>query len=207
MIGGLLVEELLNDNDYDRVRILTRRPVKLTHQKLEKKIVDFEDSDSLLIALSDSDAIFSAIGTTKSKTKGDRAAYWKIDHDIPVRVARLGKLVGCESFAIVTAVGANPSSSNSYLKLKGEVEKDIRAIGINSVHVMRPSMIMGDRNESRPMEKVFQKIFSVASFLIPSKYKGIQGSSIARAMIKAVKENKQGFNIYHYSDMMKLADQ
>jgi uncharacterized protein YbjT (DUF2867 family) len=204
MIGSQLVEQLLADPYYETVRILIRRPIEQAHPKLEKKLVDFEDSDSLLIALTDSDAIFCAIGTTNKKVKDDQTAYRKIDFDIPLRIAKLGKMVGCENFSIVTAVGANEKSRAFYIRLKGEVEKAIKNIGLNSVNIMRPSMLLGSRNESRPMEGFLQSATRAASFLIPSKFKPIEGRDVASAMIEASKRNKQGFFIYHFKEMMEL---
>ncbi|MEP6701262.1 MAG: NAD(P)H-binding protein, partial [Bacteroidota bacterium] len=98
LIGGFLLEDLLLDNYYDTVRILIRRPIELTHSKLEKKLVDFNDGDSMLVALSNSDVVFCAIGTTQKKVKNDKAAYRKVDYDIAVNAARFCKMSGCEKF-------------------------------------------------------------------------------------------------------------
>ena len=203
LIGSLLVEELLKDPEFETVRILIRRPIKLEHPKLEKKLVDFEDSDSLLIALTDSDCIFSAIGTTNRNVKNNKAEYRKIDFDLPLRVARLGKMVGCENFSLVSAVNANSKSSFFYVRLKGEVEEAIRAVGIRSVHVMRPSMLLGNRKEKRPAEKILQSTFRAMSFLMPSRFKPIEGRDVAKAMIRAAKKDEAGFFVYHFREMTR----
>ena len=122
LIGNYLLEELLKDDYYHTVKVLIRRPVDLAHPKLEKKLVDFNDSDSLLVALSNSDVVFCTVGTTQKKVKGDKAAYRKVDYDIPVNAARFCKMTGCEKFVLVSSVGANSKSNNFYLKLKGDVE-------------------------------------------------------------------------------------
>ncbi len=106
LIGNYLLEEILNDPFYDTVRILIRRPLDINHPKLEKKIVDFNDSDSLLVALSNSDVVFCSIGSTMKKVKGDKEAYRKIDFDIPVHLARFCKMTGCEKFILVSSLGA-----------------------------------------------------------------------------------------------------
>jgi len=202
LIGGELLKLLLNDNYFDKVRILVRRPFTLEHAKLEKKLVDFNDADSLLVALDGSDAIFVAVGTTQKKVKGDKTAYRKVDYDIPVNIARYCKMVGCKIFVLVSSVGANSKSNNFYLKLKGEVEDEIGKIGIESVHIMRPSMLLGHREkESRPLEKLGQPMMKAFSFLIPSKYKPIQASDVAKAMIDSSKENEEGFFIWEYKEM------
>ena len=156
LIGNYLLEELLNDDYFDTVRILIRRPVDSTHPKLEKKLVDFTDTESFRLSLEGSDVVFCAVGTTQKKVKGDKAAYRKVDYDIPVNAARFCKMNGCGKFILVSSVGANSNSSNFYLKLKGEVEDAVKAAGLRSVHIMRPSMLLGYRKEFRSGEKIGQ---------------------------------------------------
>ena len=201
LIGGYLLEELLQDNYYDTIRILIRRPLELTHPKLEKKLVDFSDAESLRLALEGSDVVFCAIGTTQKKVKGDKEAYRKVDYDITVNAAKFCKLNGCETFVFVSAVGANSKSNNFYLKLKGEVEEAVKAIGLKSVHIMRPSVLFGDRKEFRLGEKVSKGIMSAFSFLIPSKYKAIHGRDVAKSMISVATKGKKGSYIYDYKEI------
>ena len=206
LIGSHLLEELLNDSYYDTVRIFIRRPIDITHPKLEKKIVDFNDSDSLLVALSNSDVVFCAIGTTKKKVKGDKDAYRKIDFDIPVKLARFCKMTGCEKFILVSSIGANSKSNSFYLKLKGEVEDAVKEIGIRSLHIMRPSLLLGDRKEFRLGED-FSKIFmTTLSFLIPSKYKAIPAKDVAKAMVAIAKKNEEGVFVYEYKEIKDLSN-
>jgi uncharacterized protein YbjT (DUF2867 family) len=204
LIGNYLLEELLTDDYFDTVRILVRRPLELTHPKLEKKLVDFTDGDSLLIALEGSDVVFCTTGTTQKKVKGDKAAYRKVDYDIPVNLARFCKMTGCETFVLVSAVGANSKSNNFYLRLKGEVEDAVKAAGLQSVHIMRPSLLLGDRKENRPGEKITKGLMKALSFLLPSKYKAIHGMDVAKAMMRVAKENKNGHFIYEYKKIRFL---
>jgi len=204
LIGGYLLEELLKDEHFDTVRILVRRPVELNHAKLENKLVDFADEESFRLALEGSDIVFSAIGTTQKKVKGDKAAYRKVDHDITVNAARFCKMTGCSTFIFVSSVGANSKSNNFYLKLKGEVEDEIKAIGLRSVHIMRPSMLLGERKEFRFGEKIGNPVMRAISFLLPSKYKPIHGRNVAKAMVAAAKSGKEGNNAYEFRDIKRL---
>lgn len=204
MTGNYLLNELLNDPFYDTVKILIRRPLDITNSKLEKKIVDFNDSDSILIAISNSDTVFCAIGTTQRNVKGDKDAYRKVDFDIPVKTARFCKMTGCEKFVLVSSVGASSTSRNFYLRLKGEVEDAIKETGLKSVHIMRPSMLLGDRKEFRLGEKIGKQMMSALSFIIPSKYKPIHASDVAKAMLSVSKQDQEGFFIYHYKEIMEL---
>ena len=201
LIGGYLLKELLNDDYFDTVRILIRHPLELTHPKLEKKIVDFNDSDSLLVALSNSDVVFCSVGTTQRKVRRDKAAYRNVDFEIPVNAARLCKMTGCEKFVLVSSVGAHSMSNNFYLKLKGEVEDAVKAVGLKSVHIMRPSVLMGNREEFRFGEFISKKLMSVFSFLIPAKYRPIHGRDVAKAMLSSSRKEDEGFFIYHYTEM------
>ena len=205
LIGGELLKLLLDDPYYQTVRILVRRPFEIQHPKLEKKLVDFNDADSLLVALDGSDTVFVAVGTTQRKVKGDKQAYRKVDYDIPINIARYSKMVGCKNFALVSSVGANSKSNNFYLTLKGEVENEIMKMEIDSVHIMQPSMLLGRRNESRPLEKIGQPMMKVFSFLLPSKYKPIPAKVVAKAMVEAAKKNEKGVFVYGYKDMMAMS--
>ena len=205
LIGGYLLQELLKDPSFDTVRILIRRPLDISHPKLEKRIVDFNDNDSLLIAIANSDIVFCTVGTTQRKVKGDKEAYRRIDHDIPVKAARFCKLTGCEKFLLVSSAGANSKGRNFYIKLKGEVEEAIQTVGLNSVHIMRPSMLLGDRKEFRWLEKIGTPLMKTFSFLIPPKYKPIYAKTVAKAMIVAAKRSDEGFFIHENKEIKKMA--
>ncbi len=164
LIGNCLLEYLLKDDFYHTVRVLIRRPMEFTHPKLEKKIVNFSDTESFRLSLEGSDVVFCAVGTTQKKVQGDKAAYRKVDYDIPVNAARFCKMNGCETFILVSSVGASSKSSSFYINLKGEVEDAVKATGLRSVHIMRPSVLLGDRKESRMGENISNILMSRLSF-------------------------------------------
>ena len=205
LIGSYLLQELLNDTYFDTVRILIRRPVDITHPKLEKKIVDFNDSDSLLVALSNSDVLFCAIGSTMKKVKGDKEAYRKIDFDIPVKLARFCKMTGCEKFILVSSAGANCQSSNFYQRLKGETDEAVKGSGVKKIHIMRPSLLLGERKEFRLGENIGKAVMTSLSFLIPEKYKAIQGKDVAKVMLALAKKNDTGIFVHENSEIRHLS--
>jgi uncharacterized protein YbjT (DUF2867 family) len=205
LIGSELLQQLLRDPFYDTVKILIRRPVNVEHPKLEKKWVDFNDHDSMLVAIENSGVVFSAVGTTQRQVKGDNDAYRKVDFDIPVNAARFCKMTGCKIFALVSAVGANSKSKNFYLRLKGEVEEAVRATGIESIHVMRPSMLLGKREEFRLSEKIAAPLMKAFSFFLPKIYRAIEAATVAKAMLEAAKRQLPGFHVYEYQEMMAIA--
>ncbi|MCC7402276.1 MAG: NAD(P)H-binding protein [Chitinophagaceae bacterium] len=201
LIGSHLLQLLLDDPYFDTVKILVRRSLPLTHPKLERKLVDFNDNDSLLVAIDNSDVLFCSVGTTQKKVKGDKDAYRKVDYDIPLKMARFCKLSGCETFILVSAAGANNRSKNFYLKLKGEAEEAVRTAGIGSVYFMRPSVLLGKRKEFRLGEKIFTPLARAFSFLLPSKYKPVRAEDVAKAMIAAAKKAEEGVHVWEYREM------
>jgi uncharacterized protein YbjT (DUF2867 family) len=209
MIGNYLLEALLEDDYFSIVRIIVRRPYQKTDPKMEVKLVDFNDAESFKLALEGSDTIFCCIGTTQKNVKGDNNLYRKIDYDIPLKAARFGKEVGCEKFLIITAVGADNHSRTFYLKLKGELENAIGLVGIATVHILQPSMLLGERKERRTGESLLQgsmKLISGVFFGSLRKFKAIHGKTVARAMLSAAKKNDKGFFIHTYDDIKKLAE-
>lgn len=208
MVGQLLLAQLLEDPYYSTVRTIVRRPDTKKHPKQEVKLVDFADMESVKLALDGSDVIFCCIGTTQKNVKGDNTLYRSIDFDIPVNAARLGQETGCENFVIITAIGASSKSGNFYLRLKGEVEDALEALHLRSVHILQPSLLMGQRNEYRLAERMFQGLFKVINGMFFAgwrKYKSIQGKTVARAMLNAAKSNKPGFFRYTYDAIVRLA--
>ncbi len=206
LVGEQLVQQLLNDAVFSKVRILVRRPVKLLHPNLEVEIVNFDNLSEHRRKLGKGDCIFCCIGTTQKKVKGDKNAYRKVDVDIPLNAAKMGKDAGFAKYLLVSAVGAEAHAKNFYLRFKGELEREIAAINFNSFHVFRPSILLGERKEFRLAELVGKGVMKGLSGLfggILRKYRGIDRAAVARAMIAAAKSEGKGMFVHHYDDMIK----
>jgi uncharacterized protein YbjT (DUF2867 family) len=209
MTGSYLFKVLLQDKNFETIRVIVRHNTPKRVANMEVMPVDFTDADAYKNAIAGSDVVFCTIGTTQKKVKGDRALYKKIDFDIPVNAARYCKETGCEKFIVVSAVGANSKSSNFYLRLKGEVEDAIKSSGLNTIHIMQPSMLLGHRREKRIGESVAQRIMKLFSFILIGKlqkYKAIQGKQLAQAMVNAAKNNTEGIFTYQYKEIVNLAE-
>jgi uncharacterized protein YbjT (DUF2867 family) len=204
LIGSHLLDLILNDDTFSTVRILVRRPIGMNHPKLEVKVIDFTDLEAFREGIRGSNAVFCAVGTTNAKVKGDKTAYRKVDFDIPVNAARFCAETGVPAFLLVSSVGANARGGNFYIKLKGEAEEAVGAQKIPSIAIFRPSMLLGHRNESRPMEAVAQVISRPLGIIVPSKYKPIMASDVAKAMVAAAKKPLPGVKVLHYKEMMGL---
>jgi uncharacterized protein YbjT (DUF2867 family) len=123
-LEAIILRLLEADPYFGSIRVLVRRLIDSTSPKTDVMVVNFEDETQVRQALAGSSAVFCAIGTTNSKVKGDKAAYRKVDHDIPVRTARLCRETACPQLLLVSSVGADAGSGNFYLKLKGQVEDE-----------------------------------------------------------------------------------
>lgn len=204
LIGGHLAELLAKESRYAKVRLITRRMPENIPPGAEVFVIDFNDPVAFGSAVAGSHAVFCAVGTTRKKVKGNMDAYRKVDHDIPVNAARHSLEAGCRHFALVSSVGASAKSSNFYLRFKGEVEEAVELMGIPSVSVFRPSLLMGKRNEFRLAEEISKIFTPLLSFLFPAKYKPIKGLNVAQAMIAAASIEEPGFRVYHFNEMKAL---
>jgi uncharacterized protein YbjT (DUF2867 family) len=187
--------------------VLVRKPFTIHHPRLEVQQVIFNDINDFKNKLGVGDCIFCCIGTTQQKVKGDRTAYRKVDYDIPVNASQIGFEHGFTKYLLVSSVGANSSSKNFYLKLKGEVEDAITKIPFESIHIFQPSILLGKRNEFRLGEFLGKVVMQGLSFLLTGslkKYRGIQAIDVARAMIAAAKKEQVGIKRYQYKEMIDL---
>jgi uncharacterized protein YbjT (DUF2867 family) len=209
LIGNRLLQLLLHDPYFTEVKIAVRKSLSLPHPKLQEFITDFYDTEVLEKIIAGSSAVFCTVGTTQSKVKGDKAAYRKVDYQIPVNMATLCNQHHIADFLMVSAIGANSKSNNFYLQLKGETENAIELFSsIGAIHFFQPSLLLGRRNEQRTGEKMGQYIMPVFSFLLAGpfkKYRAIAAEEVARAMLAVAKTNRLGVHRYRYSEIKELA--
>ena len=203
-VGSCLLAELLNNPDYSEVTIVVRKGLQVEHPKLKILIGDYGSLSGLKESI-EADDVFITLGTTKKKTP-DEKLYYQIDHDYPVLAAKIGKERGAKAVFVVTAVGANAGSGIFYVRTKGETERDIIALDLEHTHIFRPSMIMGNRKESRPLEKFLIGVFRVINPIFgSSRYRGIEGAAIAKAMNNAAtRRQTEKVKIYQWKEMNEL---
>jgi len=205
LVGGHCLDMLLQDNYYDKVISIGRKALPISHKKLQQEIVDFDHLDKS-INIINADHVFCCLGTTikKAKTKDN---FIKVDFTYPIKVAKISKQNGAESFSIITALGANKHSPIFYNKTKGEVEAALKEVGFDSLYFFRPSLLLGDRKESRAGEKIGIAVFKVAEplFVGPfKKFKGIESSAIAFVMIMCAKKEESGLHIYESQTIQRI---
>lgn len=207
LIGQHLVQELLENEFFSKVKIMVRRPLTLNHPKADIQVVNFNDEKDIAAKIDIGDVIFCCIGTTRKKVKGNKTEYRKVDYDIPIITARLGVQHGFNQFLMVSAIGANPLAANFYLQLKGCIEEDVTALPFESIHIFRPSVLLGKRTEFRPGENMSKVIMKGISFLLIGgwrKYRPILAADVASAMVAAANKEIAGVHMYEYDEMQKL---
>ena len=205
LIGNEILNLLENDIDFENINVVSRRPVELKSKKSNLNIIDFKDFNSYLNVIDGSDVVLAAIGTTQSKVGFNKKKYREIDFDIISNTVRACKEKNVKHFSFVSSAGADINNKSFYLKLKGEIEKEVESKKLNSSTVYRPSLLLGSRKENRFGEKVAQILIPLISFLFPDNYKPIKASDVAKAMVTESKKIETGFKIYHYRDILKLS--
>jgi len=205
LIGNEILKLLENDSDFENINVVSRRPLELKSKKSTLNIIDFKDFNSYLNVIDGSDVVLAAIGTTQSKVGFNKKKYREIDFDIISNTVKACKEKNVKHFSFVSSAGADINNKSFYLKLKGEIEKEVESKQLNSSTVYRPSLLLGNRKENRFGEKVAQILIPLISFLFPDNYKPIKASDVAKAMVNESKNYGSGFKIYHHRDILKLS--
>lgn len=203
LIGSYLLEILLNSSEFDKVTVVVRKELSIQHDNLVQLVTDFDKLRYYQDSLS-ADHVFCAIGTTKKKTP-NKAEYYRIDHDYPLLAAAIALENNAKSFHLVSAIGADPKSNIFYSKTKGELEEEVKMLPFPSLHIYRPSLLTGKRNEKRSMEELSSSIMKIIDPILIGnlkKYQSIPAELVALAMYKeAISPSKGTF--LHLSDEIK----
>ncbi len=191
LVGKALVTQLLADNRYSQINCLLRRPLTAASyqdddNKLQPVVIDFEQLDDLqgyfLV-----DHVYVCLGTTIKKA-GTKAAFRKIDFEYVHAAAQISALQRVKSFVWISSVGADARSNNFYLRVKGELENAIFAMSnLQNASAVRPSLLLGEREESRIAEQLGSVAGRLMSPLLVGrfeKYRPIAAESVARQMTK-----------------------
>lgn len=205
LIGNLLLEELINSEMYQAVKIFVRQATGISEPKVEEIVTDFSNPE-LISAKVTGDDLFICLGTTIRKA-GSVAGMEKIDRDLPVNIAEMACKKEVKRIAVVSSIGADVNARNYYLRIKGEMEKGIMAMNFENIAVVRPSMLLGERNERRAGEMVGKVMMMTFSPLLAGKlkkYRAIHGRDVARAMISILK-NEQVKIIYESDELQRIA--
>ena len=201
LVGGECLRQLLACPRYERVIVVTRRELGAAarHDKLREVVVEFDRLGDAKARLR-GDHVFCALGTTIRKA-GSQAKFRAVDYEYPLRLARLALQNGARHFSVVSALGASRSSPFFYSRVKGEVEEGLRQMGWPSLGIFRPSVIAGERAESRPLERVSEHLLRFA----PATWRPVPARDIAGAMIAVALREPPGVTVTESREISRVA--
>lgn len=202
LVGGELLKLLLADEGVATVVAVGRRKLAIEHAKLRQAVIDFA-APAGLDALPAPEAAFCSLGTT-IKQAGSKEAFRAVDFDAVVAFAKAARARGATTFVHVTALGADAKSSVFYNAVKGQVEDAVAEIGFARVVALRPSLLDGDRAESRPMERVALAVSRTLGPLL-GKYRPTPASAVAAAMLDAARSDGPGRHVLEANAIFRFA--
>ncbi|WP_458626552.1 NAD(P)H-binding protein [Winogradskyella sp. PC D3.3] len=207
LTGGFVLQKLIEDERYDTIKLFSRSKMEGLPNKVQQFIGNLLEINQFKADFT-ADDVYCCIGTTAKKTP-NKTLYKKIDFGIPVAAAKLSKENNIPTFLVISAMGANKNSTVFYNKTKGEMENSILKQQIKNTFVLRPSLIGGDRQETRLLEKIGLVIFKVIQPLFIGKlkkYKIVNAKTIAQAMIHLANTNDYADVIITSEDINKLGN-
>ncbi|GAA4019706.1 NAD(P)H-binding protein [Actimicrobium antarcticum] len=205
LVGRALVAQLVQDKAVDAVHLMVRRVdvgfAASGQAKVVQHVIDFDQ-----IAQADwpaCEVLFCCLGTT-IKTAGSQAAFRRVDVDYVIASARRARQTGATQLAVVSALGASPTSDVFYNRIKGEMEGAVASLGFHGVTIVRPSLLDGDRKEMRPAERVALLLMKIGKLFVPKKYRAVTVAAVASALRASAQLGRQGVHIIE-SDQLQTA--
>ena len=192
LVGREVLRLALSDARVSQVVAPVRKPLP-AHPKLDAPLVDFDrlppDAPWWQV-----DAVICTLGTTM-KVAGTRQAFSRVDHDYPLAVARLALAAGTRAYALNSAAGANPGSRIFYNRVKGELERDLEALGFASLTYVRPGLIGGERDVTRAGEGAALRLLRVLGPVLPRRWRINPAPRIAGALLEAALAAAPGVHV------------
>lgn len=206
LVGYYCLQQLLAHDAYDKVVVFSRRPLKITHAKIEEHVIDFDRLGKYQHLFKGND-LFSCLGTTMAKA-GSKEAFYTVDFVYPYQVALLAIENGVNQLLLVSSVGADPESVFYYSRVKGDLEVAVKKLPFWAIHIFQPSVLLGERNENRWGEQIAGRLARGFDYLtggMLTKYKPIEAEVVAQAMVSAAQGLKPGTFVYPSHYLQRLA--
>ncbi|MFZ4581165.1 MAG: NAD(P)H-binding protein [Paludibacter sp.] len=189
MVGSALLKQLLDSPDYTSVIAFVRRASLAKHAKLTENVVDFNKPDSWA-ALVTGDILFSCLGTTLA-VAGSKSNQFAVDYTYQYQMAKMAASNGVKSYVLVSSAGANANSGNFYLNMKGKLDAKVQKLDFQTINILRPGQLYGERNQKRNMEKMaISVMFFLNKMGLMRKYRPIHADEVAKAMLQVATSGK-----------------
>lgn len=204
LVGNALLQEVIQAKEVSEIRIFVRKAIDGLPEKVTQIVTEFSDF-SLLKEQVIGDVIYCCVGTTRKKTP-DLTDYRNIDFGINIGMAKLAKENGIPTVHLISAIGASTSSRIFYSKLKGEIEEAMKELKFDNCYIYQPSILIGSRTESRPMEYLSQKLCPFLDLFmlgVLKDYHSISATSIAQFMHRNLGQEKAGVHVMRFTQMIK----
>ena len=184
LVGGELLRLLLANENYNSILSFGRKEMNLEHPKLAQLVIDFNHLESYKEHFAAND-VYCCLGTTIKKAKS-KEAFRKIDFEYIIQIAAIAAENKIKNFCVVSSLGTDKNSGNFYLKTKGEMEEALQTFNFSQLLILRPSVLLGKRDEKRIGEQIGKVVVRMISPLLMGKlkkYRGIKASVVAQKMI------------------------
>ena len=204
-IGSVLLKLLHDSDQYSEIHCIGRREPSTTGEKIKAHILNYDELDQLNLQQPIGD-VFCTIGTT-IKTAGSVESFKKVDRDYVHQVGKLAQRLNAKTCSVISAIGANPGSSNYYNQTKGEAEELLQSLGLNSLRIFRPSMLHGGRDEFRMKETVGFVALTILTPLLQGpwkKYRAIRVEQVAKAMYESARQDCPAVRIFESDEIQRL---
>lgn len=192
LVGSHVLSLALADSHVTQVIAPTRHAL-VEHEKLQAPIVDFNHLPDEA-ALWEVDAVICALGSTL-KAAGSKAAFRQVDYTYPLTCAQLAKKWRCPTFVLTSALGSNAKSPFFYSRVKGQLEQDLMSLGFDSLTLVRPNVIGGEREHTRLGEVVVIRIISFLSSILPASCQVSPATHIAKALFESAVSPTKGVHV------------
>lgn len=193
LVGRHLLQQVLQSGRYDRVRAVGRREPSVQHPALDWVRTELGELHRLKDRLAADDA-FCCLGTTL-RAAGSKAAFERVDFHMVVDFARAAHAAGARRLFVVSSLSADPRSPVYYSRIKGRAEQALREVGFETLHILRPSLLLGERQEQRLGEGVAQRLAPALNPLLFGplrKYRAIRAEDVAAAMLELAARDAHG---------------
>lgn len=198
LVGRHTLSRLATDARWSRVVSLDRRPLAVASPTHTSHVVDFTRLDAVDPDVWVCDDVFCAIGTT-IRQAGSHVAFRHVDLDIPASAATHAHAAGATQMLLVSAMGADAGSRIFYNRTKGQVEAAVRGVGFEAVHLLRPSLLTGDRTEARTGEQIGEAVLRLLNPVLVGPLKNLRptpADDVAAALVGFAAERQPGVHVH-----------
>ncbi|MEX3621672.1 oxidoreductase [Viridibacillus arvi] len=205
LTGKDLVKVLCESEEYAEITVIARRALNFKHPKLVVKIRQFDQLEETDFKFAHE--LYCCLGTTRKKA-GSKVMFEKIDLEYPVNIASIAKKCGIPHVLVISAMGANENSKFYYNQVKGKMENNLIALELPQLSIFRPSLLLGNREEVRPTEKISGVAMNILNpiFIGPlKKYRAIPANNLAKSMYSvAIKNTKHKVRVFESEEISMI---